>query len=97
MTVEYRPLTADDMEQAAYVEAVAFYGPPTPERVELLRKYFPPEWTAGAFVDGRLVADVRTVPMAHRINGGSIPFGAVGPVACLADYRRQGHAMSAAQ
>ncbi len=91
MSVEYRPLTADDMEQAAYLEAVAFYGTPTPERVELLRKYFPPDWTVGAFVDGRLVADVRTVPMARRINGGGIPFGAIGPVACLADYRRQGH------
>lgn len=91
MTAEYRPLTANDLEQAAYVEAVAFYGQPSPERVELLRRYFPPEWTVAAFVEGRLVADVRTVPMARRMNGGAIPFGAVGPVACLAGYRRQGH------
>jgi predicted acetyltransferase len=88
---EYRPLTADDVEQSAYVEAVAFYGKSTPERVEQQRKFFPPEWTVGAFVDGKLVADIRTVPMARRINGRAIGFGAVGPVACLAGYRRKGH------
>lgn len=91
MTVEYRALRAEDVEQAAYLEAVAFYGPPNPERVELLRKYYLPEWTVAAFVDGTLVADVRTVPMARRMNGGAMPFGTVGPVACLAGYRRQGH------
>jgi len=91
MDVKYRSLTADDVEQASYVEAVAFYGKPTPERVETLRKFYPPEWTVGAFVDANLVADVRTVPMARRINGRAIGFGAVGPVACLAGYRRQGH------
>jgi len=91
MTVEYRPLRPEDVEQAAHLEAVAFYNKPTPERTEMMRKFFPPEWTVGAFVDGRLVADVRTLPMARRINGKSIPFGAVGPVACLAGCRRQGH------
>lgn len=91
MSVEYRPLTADDFEQAVFVEATAFYNKPTPERVEQMREFFPPEWTVGAFVDGRLVADVRTIPMARRINGGASGFGAVGPVACLAAYRRQGH------
>ncbi|MEX0801252.1 MAG: GNAT family N-acetyltransferase [Dehalococcoidia bacterium] len=91
MTAEYRPLTSDDLEQAAYLETVAFYGPPSPERAEILRQFFPPDWTVGAFVDGKLVADVRTVPMTRRMNGGRIPFGAVGPVACLADFRRHGH------
>ena len=91
MTVEYRPLTNDDLEQAVEVESLAFYGRPTPERLEQMREFFPPEWTVGAFVDGRLVADVRTIPMARRINGSAIGFGAVGPVACLATYRRQGH------
>ena len=89
--VELRPLRPEDLEQAAYVEAVAFYGRPTPERTELMRRHLPPEWTVGAFVDGRLVADVRAMPTARRINGVSIRFGAVGPVACLAEHRRQGY------
>jgi predicted acetyltransferase len=91
MSVDYRPLTDDDLEQAVVVESTAFYNKPTPERLELLRKFFPPDWTVGAFVDGRLVADVRTIPMARRINGSATLFGAIGPVACLSAYRRQGH------
>jgi len=91
MSVEYRPLTDDDLEQAVFVEATAFYNKPTPERLEQMREFFPPEWTVGAFVDGRLVADVRTIPMARRINGAATGFGGVGPVASLAGYRRQGH------
>lgn len=91
MTAEYRVLTPDDIEQSAYVEAVAFYNEPGAARVEMAKKYLPPEWTVGAFVDGKLVADVRMIPMVRRINGGTMAFAAVGPVACLSAYRRQGH------
>jgi len=89
--VEFRPLRPEDIEQAAYVEAVAFYRQPTPQRTELFRRYLPPDWTVGAFAEGRLVADVRTMPTARRINGGDISYGAVGPVACLAEHRRKGY------
>ena len=89
--VEFRPLRPEDIEQAAHVEAVAFYGQPTAQRTELLRRYLPPDWTVGAFVNGRLVADVRTMPTARRINGGAISYGAVGPVVCLAEHRRKGY------
>ncbi len=91
MTVEYRPFTPDDIEQSAHVEAVAFYNRSTPELVDLRRQLIPPDWTVGAFIEGRLVADVRTTPMRRYINGGTIGFGAVGPVACLSAHRRQGH------
>jgi predicted acetyltransferase len=89
--VEFRSLRPEDIEQAAYVEAVAFYRQPTPQRTELFRRYLPPDWTVGAFAEGRLVADVRTMPTARRINGGAISYGAVGPVACLAQHRRKGY------
>ncbi|HSP55572.1 MAG TPA: GNAT family N-acetyltransferase [Dehalococcoidia bacterium] len=91
MSTDYRVLTSDDIEQSAYVESVAFYNEPGPARVEMARKYLPPEWTVGGFIDGKLIADVRTVPMVRRINGATMAFGAVGPVACLSAYRRQGH------
>src|SRR3990170_24477 len=91
MGVEYRPLRDEDLEQAAYVESVAFYNEPTPERLETLRRGFPPDWTDGAFVGGRLVAVGRVIPMARRMNGRSARFGCVWPVACLAEHRRQGH------
>jgi predicted acetyltransferase len=89
--VEFRALKPDDLEQAAYVEAVAFYNETRPERLELLRRIHPFTSTVGAFVDGRLVADVRTTPMARRINGGAVAFGLVGPVVCLAEHRRRGY------
>ena len=89
--VEFRPLRAEEIEQAAYVEAVAFYGEPSAHRTELLRRYMPPDWTLCAFVDGRLVAEVRTMPTARRINGRAIGYGAVGPVVCLAEHRRKGY------
>jgi len=91
MSVEYRPLGPEDVEQAAYLEATAFYDQPTAERTELMRQVIPPDWTLGAFVSGRLVADARVLPTARRINGGQLPFGCVGPVACLAEHRRQGY------
>ncbi len=91
MTTEYRTLRPEDIEQAAHVEAAAFYNESPAEWVETLRKFFPPEWTAAAFVDGRLVADVRSIPIARRINGAAMLFGAVGPVACVSTHRRQGH------
>jgi predicted acetyltransferase len=89
--VEFRPLRPEEIEQASYVEAVAFYGEPTARRTELIRRYLPPDWTVAAFVNGRLVAEVRTMPTARRINGGAIGYGAVGPVVCLAEHRRKGY------
>ena len=91
VSTEYRLLTDDDLEQAAAVESRAFYNQPSPEYTERVRKYFPPEWTHGAFVDGKLVADVRAVPQVRRMHGTTMQIGAVGPVACAAPYRRQGH------
>jgi predicted acetyltransferase len=91
LTTEYRVVRPEDTEQLVNVEARAFYGTPTPERVELQRNLIPPEWTVAAFVDGRLVASVRSIPMVRRMNGGKCGIGAVGPVACDAAYRRQGH------
>ena len=91
MAVEFRALQAEDVEQAAYVEAVAFYNQPTAERTAQLRQFYPPDWTIGAFVDGRPVAVIRTTPMARRINGHGVRYGTIGPVACLAEHRRKGY------
>src|SRR3990170_5991534 len=91
MDVEFRPLRPEDLEQAVHVEATAFYNEPRPNALELLQRLHPLTWTVGGFVDGRLVADVRTTPMARRINGKSIPYGTVGPGVCLAEPRRRGY------
>ncbi len=90
VNIEYRDLTVDDYEQAAALEPKAFYNAPDPGYVERLKQFFPPDWTVGAFLDGKLVADVRTVPMVRRLHGATMAFGAVGPVTCQAAYRRRG-------
>lgn len=90
VSTEYRLLTVDDYEQAANLEQRAFYNTPTPDYPERLREFFPPEWTMGCFVDGKLVADTRMIPHVRRMHGATMRFAAVGPVACLAPYRRQG-------
>ena len=89
--VAYRELGLEDADAAAQLEAAAFYDQPTPERAELLRRIFPFQRTVGAFVDGRLVADVRSIPLVRRINGTGILYGAVGPVASFAEHRRKGY------
>lgn len=90
VTLQLRDMTADDFEQVTEVESRAFYNTPTPERVELGRQLLPVEWTVVAEVDGKIVATVRTQPQARRFHGAQMRFGAVGPVACLAPYRRRG-------
>ena len=90
VTVDFRLLTLDDYEQAAELEPRAFYNAPEEDGAERMREMFPPEWTVGAFVDGKLVADVRAIPQVRRFHGATMRFGAVGPVACAAPYRRRG-------
>jgi predicted acetyltransferase len=91
LSAEYRVVRPEDFEALVDVEARAFYGTATPDRIEMQRNLISPEWTVAAFVDGRPVASVRSIPMVRRLNGGKIGHGAVGPVACDAAHRRQGH------
>jgi predicted acetyltransferase len=83
-------MTTDDFEQVSYVESKAFYNTPSPERVQLMRELVPPHWTVVATVDGKVVATVRAMPQLRRFHGSLMKFGAVGPVSCLAPYRRRG-------
>ena len=84
MAFEVRNLTTVEMEAAALISAQAFGAPmrfditPTAERV---RQLYPPEDYIGAFEDGELTAMTHIVPRTYRINGGSLGFGAVSPVA----------------
>jgi len=91
VTTEYRNLTEDDYEQAAKLEQRAFYNKVDPTYAERMKDIFRPEWTVGAFVDGRLVADTRTIPHVRWMHGGQTAFGGIGPVTCEAAFRRQGH------
>jgi predicted acetyltransferase len=90
VATEFRDTTADDYEQMAQLEPRAFYNRPDENYANELRQFYPPDWTVGCFIDGKLVADTRTIPMVRRFHGTTTAFGAVGPVTCAAPYRRRG-------
>jgi len=90
VATEFRDMTVDDYEQMAALEPRAFYNRPDESYADELRKFYPPDWTVGCFIDGKLVADTRAIPMVRRFHGTTTAFGAVGPVACAAPYRRRG-------
>lgn len=94
MSLEIRPITNDEVEQAEFIVAYSFNNP---ERLDLTRaversrKFFPTEWSLASFEDGEMTAFVRVLPFAMRINGRGLSFGAVGPVVTLPQHRRKGH------
>jgi predicted acetyltransferase len=95
MPLEVRNITSEEMQDAALISAQAF-GSSTrfdvaPE-AERLRALYPPQDFIGAFEDGELTAFTHLIPRSMRINGASLGFGAVSPVASSALHRRKGHA-----
>jgi predicted acetyltransferase len=94
MTVEIRPISDDEVEQAEFIRAYSFN---TPDRydltraVERARTLFPNDWSLASFEDGEMTAFLRVIPLAMRINGRGLSFGAVGPVVTLPQHRRKGH------
>lgn len=93
MSLEIRPLRADEVEQAEFINTYSFN---EPARRDLARaveqaKFFSLDWSLASFEDGEMTAWLRTVPFAQRINGRGLSFGAVGPVVSLPQHRRKGH------
>lgn len=74
------------------MEGRAFYADAPELDAKHLRELTQPEWTVAAFDNGVPIADVRAIPRERLMNGAQTPFAIVGPVACAAPYRRQGHA-----
>ncbi len=94
MSLEIRPLTAEEVEQAELIRAYAFNSPDRGDltrAIEQARQFFPTEWSLASFEDGEMTAFIRVIPFAMRINGRGLSFGAVGPVVSLPQHRRKGH------
>ncbi len=94
MSLEIRPLTPEEVEQAEWIRAYAFNSPDRRDltrAIEQVRQFFPTEWSLASFEDGEMTAFIRVIPFAMRINGRGLSFGAVGPVVSLPQHRRKGH------
>jgi predicted acetyltransferase len=95
MSLEIRPITLDEVEQAEFITAYSFNNPDRrdlTQAVERSRRFYPPEWSLASFEDGEMTAFIRMIPFAHRINGRGLSFAGVGPVVTLPQHRRKGHA-----
>lgn len=94
MAIEIRPITDGEVEQAEFIRAYSFNGPDRADlttEVERVRRMFPNDWSLAAFDGGEMTAWLRVIPLAMRINGHGLSFGAVGPVVSLPQHRRKGH------
>jgi predicted acetyltransferase len=94
LSLDLRVLTADEVEQAERVFAHAFgfdHRHDLTEHMERVRVRTEPEWYLGAFEGEELTSMVRIIPNEMYINGASIGFGTVSPVASSPLHRRQGH------
>jgi len=81
----------DKAELDAYGRVVAYvFANNDPSDVESEIASMLPEWTTCAFVDGRLVSTMGTLPFTVRLNGAPVAMGGVTAVGTLPERRRQG-------
>jgi predicted acetyltransferase len=95
MTLEIRPVTDEEIEQAEYITSYSFNNPERYDlgpAVERSRKFFPVDWSLASFEDGEMTTFIRMIPLPMRINGRGLSHAGVGPVVSLPSHRRKGHA-----
>jgi len=95
MTLEIRPVRSQELEEFIFANLYAFNQDRRPEALHEAtirageRVDF--ELPLAAFVDGRLAAGLRVIPLTIRINGAELPMAGIAGVACLPEYRRRGY------
>ncbi len=93
MTVEYRPVRADEFRRFIYNDQVGFGGSTSDENIGFWLEHAlnKPEMTLCAFEDGEPAAQMATFPFSMRWNGRDIGCGGVTSVSTLPSHRRRGH------
>lgn len=87
MTVEIRSVRHDELEAYGRVVGYVFA---SEDGLEEELKGTQPDWTTCAFVDGKLVSTLGTLPFTVRLNGVACPMGGVTAVGTLPEQRRRG-------
>ena len=90
MTVEIRPLNADEMSQLGAMGAYAYAGAFGDTNDNILSRSNRPEWTLCAVEDGKLLSSFSAIPFTMRANGNAMPLAGVSAVGTFPEYRRQG-------
>ena len=91
MSLEIRPITDEEVEQAEFITAYSFNSQDRRDlapAVERAGQFYSTEWSLASFEDGEMTAFIRVIPFAMRLNGRALPFGAVGPVVSSPEQAR---------
>lgn len=95
MALEIRPIRSEELEEFIFANLYAFNEDRRPEALHEAtiraaeRVDF--ELPLAAFVNGRLAAGLRVIPLTIRINGAELSIAGIAGVACLPEYRRRGY------
>ncbi|MEM7218490.1 MAG: GNAT family N-acetyltransferase [Pseudomonadota bacterium] len=90
MSIEIRPLVAEEMLQIGALGAYVFGGAHGDDADNDMARLHRPEWTLCAVDDGKLVSSFIDLPFTMRANGRAMPMCGVTVVGTLPEYRRQG-------
>jgi predicted acetyltransferase len=90
MDIEIRPCQNDDELRVFDGVTNYVFANNEPRSFEEYRKFFQPEWSRCAFVDGRIATTTGAYPFRVRLNGASVAMAGVTAVGTLPNYRRRG-------
>ncbi len=90
MTIEIRPLNADEMLQLGAMGAYVYAGGFGDEDDNIVSQANLPEWTLCAVEDGKLLSSFCAIPFTMRANGNAVPLAGVSTIGTFPEYRRRG-------
>ena len=77
MSVEIRPLNADEMLQLGAMGAYVYAGSFGDDDDNMVSQANLPEWTLCALEDGKLLSSFCAIPFTMRANGNAMPLAGV--------------------
>ncbi len=90
MEAQICPARPDEMDQLGVIGAYVYAGRYGDTTDNMVSQSTLPDWTLCAFVDGRMVTSLATIPFTARFNGMAAKLGGISAVGTLPEYRRQG-------
>ncbi|MEE8304465.1 MAG: GNAT family N-acetyltransferase [Candidatus Tectomicrobia bacterium] len=80
MEAQIRPARPDEMDQLGVIGAYVYAGRYGDTTDNMVSQSTLPDWTLCAFVDGRMVTSLATIPFTARFNGMAAKLGGISAV-----------------